>query len=80
LNKECKGIQPLSFRAQVYAKLPYADSPGVPEGMQMAAAAHVLSQIPPADQELLLLMAALLRHIVKASGPGCEPEIVQIGR
>ncbi|KAG1660567.1 hypothetical protein FOA52_005103 [Chlamydomonas sp. UWO 241] len=70
----------LAWMAKAYTSLPFAPTPGVQHSSQMAAAAHVLSPLPGPDQELLLLCAALLKHVARASGPGCERDLVAINR
>lgn len=72
---------PAASLAQTYVQLPYDPTPGFDESAQvMAAATAIIAPLPPADQELLLLLSAMLRHIVRASSRGCEASIAQICR
>ena len=72
---------PAASLAQTYVQLPYDPTPGFDESAQvMAAATTIIAPLPPADQELLLLLSAMLRHIVRASSRGCEASIAQICR
>ena len=48
---------------------------------QVDSAAQSLSPLPPPDQELLLLMTSMIRHIARAcgsKGAGCESELSRI--
>eukprot|EP00195_Chlamydomonas_chlamydogama_P007117 CAMPEP_0202895358 /NCGR_PEP_ID=MMETSP1392-20130828/4583_1 /ASSEMBLY_ACC=CAM_ASM_000868 /TAXON_ID=225041 /ORGANISM="Chlamydomonas chlamydogama, Strain SAG 11-48b" /LENGTH=882 /DNA_ID=CAMNT_0049580345 /DNA_START=176 /DNA_END=2821 /DNA_ORIENTATION=- len=69
----------LQWIDKVYTQLPFEVTPGG-ELAAMQQCADLLRALPPQDQELLLLFAALMRHCVRASGPGCEAAIVEIGR
>eukprot|EP00955_Chlamydomonas_euryale_P063993 358829-Chlamydomonas_euryale.AAC.7 len=50
------------------------------ENVQIAVFSKLLSPLPASDHELLLLMAAMMRHVEKAGGGGCEADMVHIGR
>eukprot|EP00798_Chlamydomonas_sp_ICE-L_P032238 gene32238-16803_t len=67
--------------ADNYGQLQYEVEPG-PEAPQFYAAVQMLEKIPLADQELLLLMSATLRHVARASwtSAGFEEDLVDVGR
>lgn len=76
----CLSHQALLHITKVHTKLPFARPPNVPENVQVASAAYLMSPLSASDQELLLLMAAMMRFVARASGPGCEEDLVAIGR
>jgi protein tyrosine phosphatase domain-containing protein 1 len=80
-----QGVPCLSHHAllhitKVHTKLPFARLANVADSVQVASAAYLMSPLSAADQELLLLMAAMVRYVARASGPGCEEDLVAIGR
>jgi len=71
-------VETLTWMLKSHTALALDDPTGVNEGAKMAAAAHALSPLPPADQELLLLMVSMLRHTANASHSGCEQQMVDL--
>eukprot|EP00798_Chlamydomonas_sp_ICE-L_P004014 gene4014-14093_t len=64
-----------------YSKLPFDTQPVPDQPEQYTWAKQFLSPFTPSDIELVLLLSALMRHVVKASGgAGCEEAMVVIGR